>query len=107
MKCIVTWCSDQGDPYFGGRCTEHALEWLATLSPAARDKALGPPMGFPKVLRTQDAGSSGKFIFLERDNGDENMSGLWEGVREPVVVEGSGEVRRAQGAGQPVHTQEG
>jgi hypothetical protein len=65
MKCSVTWCSDKGDPYFGGRCTEHALEWLATLSPADRDKALGPTIGFPKVLRPQDADRSGKFIFLE------------------------------------------
>jgi hypothetical protein len=93
MKCSVSWCSDQGDPYFGYRCTEHTLEWLGTLSPAARDEALGPPMGFPKVLRTRGAGSSGKFIFLERDNGDEDVSGLREGLREQVAIEAQAEVR--------------
>jgi hypothetical protein len=50
-------------------------------------------MGFPKVLRTQEAGRSGKFIFLERDNGDEDVSGLREGLREQVAVEAQAEVQ--------------
>lgn len=92
MKCVVDWCQAEGDPYFGCRCTDHTLEWLGTLSPTARDEALGPPMDFPKVIREiQDVGGFGN-IFSEGGNGEAGVSGLWEGVREQVEVKGPGEV---------------
>jgi len=94
MKCVVDWCQTEGDPYFGCRCTDHTLEWLGTLTPSARDEALGPPMDFPKVLREAHAVRGfGKLIFSEDVNGEAGMSGLREGVREQVAVEGPGEVR--------------
>ena len=92
MKCVVDWCQAEGDPYFGCRCTDHTLEWLGTLSPAARDEALGPPMDFPKVVRElQDSRGFGN-IFSDGGNGEAGVPGLREGVREQVAVEGPGEV---------------
>lgn len=67
MKCMIDWCHEKSDPCFEGRCPDHFREWLATLSPAEKARALGPELGLPQVVHDiQAAEASGKFIFIEK-----------------------------------------
>ena len=84
---MVVWCSEESESCFDGRCPDHFREWLATLGPVEKSRALGPTLGLPQVVTDlQAAEDSGKFIFLERCNGD--VSQVRQGFSASVPVKG-------------------
>jgi hypothetical protein len=96
MKCMIDWCQEESDPYFESRCPDHFREWLATLSPSEKARALGPELGLPEIVHDlQAAEVSGKFIFLERPNGD--VSQMCQGLSAQVPVQGQGKTRSTLG----------
>jgi len=67
MKCMIDWCQEKSDSCFDGKCPDHYREWLATLSPSEKARALGPELGLPQVIHDiRAAEASGNFVFLER-----------------------------------------
>ena len=67
MKCTIDWCQEDSEPCFKNWCPDHFREWLATLSPAEKARALGPELGIPHIIYDiQAAEVSDKYIFLER-----------------------------------------